>query len=38
VGLVLYGARGEELRVHPTEARHDRGVWRRMTGWVSEIF
>lgn len=38
VGLVLYGARGEELRVHPTEAKHDRGVWRRMTGWVSEIF
>lgn len=38
VGLVLYGARGEELRVHPTESKGERSILRRMTGWVSEIF
>ena len=38
VGLVMYGARGEDLRMHPIESKSDRGVWRRMRGWMSEIF
>jgi cell division protein FtsA len=38
VGLVKYGARGEDLRLHPIESKHERGVWRRMRGWMTEIF
>ncbi len=38
VGLVKYGARGEDLRMQPIESRSDRGVWRRMRGWMDEIF
>ncbi len=38
VGLVRYGAQGEDVPVHPIETRSDSGVWRRMRGWMSEIF
>lgn len=38
VGLVRYGAHGENLPVHPIESKSESGVWRRMRGWMSEIF
>ncbi len=38
VGLVRYGAQGEGVSVHPIETKSDSGVWRRMRGWMSEIF
>lgn len=38
VGLVHYGAQGEDVAAHPIDTKAEHGVWRRMTGWVSEIF
>lgn len=37
VGLVRYGARGEGVQMRSMEAKSE-GVWRRMRGWMSEIF
>jgi cell division protein FtsA len=38
VGLVLYGARGEQASMRPVEAATERGVIRRMGKWIGEIF
>jgi cell division protein FtsA len=38
VGLVLYGARGEKVGADATQPERDRGVVRRMRGWLSEMF
>jgi cell division protein FtsA len=38
VGLVLFGARGERLGSDQGQAERDRGVFKRMRGWISEMF
>lgn len=38
VGLVLFGARGERVGTDRIETERDRGMWRRVRGWVSEMF
>ena len=38
VGLVLFGARGERVGTDRIETERDRGMWRRMRGWVAEMF
>ncbi|MCP4444038.1 MAG: cell division protein FtsA [Myxococcales bacterium] len=38
VGLVRYGSRGEGIPVVAMESKSDSGVWRKMRGWMSEIF
>ena len=38
VGLVLYGARGERLGAEPGQPERDRGVVKRVRGWLSEMF
>ncbi len=38
VGLVRYGSRGEDIPVAAMEPKGEAGVWRKMRGWMSEIF
>lgn len=38
VGLVRYGARGDGIPMHALDSKSDSGMWRRMRGWMREIF
>ncbi len=38
VGLVRYGSREDGIPAISNETKTDRGVWRRMRGWMSEVF
>jgi len=38
VGLVRYGSRGDGIPMAAMESKSDSGVWRKMRGWMSEIF
>ena len=38
VGLVRYGSKEEGIPVAALDGRNEPGVWRRVRGWMSEIF
>jgi cell division protein FtsA len=38
VGLVKFGARGDGAGLRPAAPPPDRGVWRRVRGWLGEMF
>jgi len=38
IGLVLYGSRVDGIPVIARDTKQDTGVWRKMRGWMNEIF
>jgi cell division protein FtsA len=38
VGLVKFGARGDCVGLRPSAPQPDRGMWKRMRGWLGEMF